>query len=88
VRTKSLAWLPAATSKRPLEAEPMSCAVLLTRPTARVAQAATPVLRGEHATEPVAAQDEVGAGEAARRERDGVTGVFEPAHDGREEDDR
>ena len=36
VSTKSLAWLPAATSKRPLEAEPRSCAVLFTRPTARV----------------------------------------------------
>ena len=51
------------------------------------AQAAAAVLRGEHAAEAVAAEDEVGAGEAARRERDGVAGVLEPAHDGREEDD-
>ena len=51
------------------------------------AQAAAAVLRGEHAAEAVAPQHEVGAGEAARRERDGVPGVLQPAHDGREEDD-
>ena len=86
--TKSLAWLPAATSKRPLEAEPSSCAGAVRRgPTARVPRPPPRWARGEHAAEAVAAQHEVGAGEAARRDRHGVTAVLEAAHDGREEDD-
>jgi hypothetical protein len=52
------------------------------------AETAAAVARGEHAAEAVAAQDEVGAGEAPRRERDRVPGVLEPPRGGREEDDR
>ena len=50
-------------------------------------EAAAAMAGGEHSAQAVAPQHEVGVGEAAGRERHGVAGVFEAAHDGREEDD-
>ncbi len=51
------------------------------------AGASAAVLPGEHGDEAQATHRQLGALEAPRRERDDVALVFEPAHDGREEED-
>ena len=50
-------------------------------------EAAAAVAAGEHRPEAVAPGQQVGAGEAPRRDRDDVPGILQAPHDGREEDD-